>query len=105
MEPFVNSVADRSAGLDCMAMAESGTSRNPLWRISQLFPSADTYAERANECRRIAQLSSPWSQSYLELAAKYEQLAKDAEYERLGQVTWRLLERWRGAHRARGQRS
>jgi len=88
-----------------MAMTESGTSRNPLWRISQVFPSADTYAERAKECCRIAKLSSPWRQSYLELAAKYEQLAKEAEYERLAQVTWRHLERWRGAHPARGQRS
>jgi hypothetical protein len=39
-----------------------------------------TYAERAEECRRVAKLCpEKLRESYLEMAAEYERLAKEAE--------------------------
>jgi Na+-translocating ferredoxin:NAD+ oxidoreductase RnfC subunit len=48
------------------------------WHIE--LPAAETYAKRAEECRRLAQVCPEHlRESYLELAAEYEQLAKQAE--------------------------
>jgi hypothetical protein len=53
--------------------------------MSNLFlhghlPRAKRYAKRAEECRRLAKISpEPLRESYLELAAEYEELAKEAE--------------------------
>jgi hypothetical protein len=47
------------------------------WHVE--FPTAETYAERAAECRRLAKICPEYlRESYLELAAEYEQLAKAA---------------------------
>jgi hypothetical protein len=58
----------------------AGTSRNAEWRSSQNYPMSETYAERAKECRALAKLS-PWREGYLDLAAKYEQMANTTEYD------------------------
>ena len=43
-------------------------------------PPATTYAKRAEECRWLASVSPPeFRATYLKLAARYEQLANDAE--------------------------
>ena len=76
-------------------MAETGTSRNPEWRIAQIIPGSETYTERAKECRRLAEIGPEhWKENYLELAVEYERLANAAEYEVVGRLSWRLLERW-----------
>jgi hypothetical protein len=42
-----------------------------------------TYAERAKECLRVAQVCPKYlKESYLEMAAEYEQLAKQGEQAR-----------------------
>jgi len=68
-------------------MPATGTPRNPEWRITPTLPRAETYAERAKECRRLAELGpAHWTEHYLELAAEYEQLAKQAEREMSGRL-------------------
>jgi len=48
------------------------------WHVE--LPTAKTYASRAEECRRLAELCPEYSRKdFLELAAAYEQLAKQAE--------------------------
>jgi len=68
-------------------MPATGTPRNPEWRITPTLPRSETYAERAKECRRLAKIGPEhWTKRYLELAAEYEQLAKETEYEMLGSL-------------------
>jgi hypothetical protein len=63
-------------------MPATGTPRNPEWPIRPALPRSATYAERAKECRQLAEIGTGyWTERYLELAAEYEQLAKEAEWE------------------------
>jgi hypothetical protein len=48
------------------------------WHIE--FPTAETYARRSQECRRLAKLCPEHlKEGYVELAVEYERLAKEAE--------------------------
>jgi hypothetical protein len=48
------------------------SSKAARWLVQKSMPSSKTYTQRADECRWLAK-------SYLELAAEYEQLSKQAE--------------------------
>jgi len=43
------------------------------------LPISITYAQRAQECRNLANINPYWKSGYLKLAARYEYLAKRSE--------------------------
>ena len=62
-----------------LASQNTTTSKAAALLTNKSLPGSKTYAERAGECRALAQIYPYWRAGYLRLAARYEFLAKLSE--------------------------